>query len=263
MGWYPRQIDKIEEFLVPFTACQGVRVAIAPHAGWYYSGALSALAVSSLDREAETVVVIGGHLPRNMPILIAKEDGVKTPLGSMIIDSELRKEFEKQISSRSDVYEDNTVEVLLPMIHYFFPNAKLLWLRFPAEISSYKAGKLLFLTSKALGRSIVVLASVDLTHYGDNYGFTPNGRGKAALDWVKNVNDAALIKAVLDGDAELVLKRAEEDSSSCSAGAILGALGFASEQGGQAKLLKYATSADVTGDTAPASFVGYAAIALA
>ena len=263
-GWYPREKSKIEEFLKPFVepdSTAGI-AAIAPHAGWYYSGYLAALAVSSLDRKAETVVVIGGHLPEKMPILIAQEDGVKTPFGNMTIDSELRKEFEKEISWRSDGYQDNTVEVLLPMVHYFFPSARLLWLRFPAEISSYDAGKALSLTAKALGRRAVVIASVDLTHYGDNYGFSPKGRGKAGLEWVKNVNDAGLIEAVLAKDPGKVLKRAKEDSSTCSPGAILGAMGFASEKGSEARLLKYVTSADITADASPSSFVGYAAISL-
>ena len=279
-GWYPREKGKVEEFLKPFAKNLGsnsspgsnsadelASAVIAPHAGWYYSGSLAALAVSSLDPDAQTVVVIGGHLPRNMPILMAEEDGAKTPLGNMTIDKELQREFENQlfenqISFQSDRYNDNTVEVLLPMVHYFFPNAKLLWLRFPSELSSFDSGKLLSKAAVALRRHIVVVASADLTHYGDNYGFAPKGRGKAAMDWVKNVNDATLIEAVLAGDHAAVLKCAEEDRSSCSAGAILGALGFSAGAGKQAKLLGYNTSADVNGEEAPASLVGYAAISL-
>ena len=122
------------------------------------------MAVSVLDRQAETVAVIGGHLPRGMPILLASEDGVKTPLGTMKIDKELREKFEKQVSSRPDNHADNTVEVLLPMVHYFFPRAELLWLRFPAEMPSVEAGKLLADTAASLGRRIVVIGSTDLTH---------------------------------------------------------------------------------------------------
>jgi AmmeMemoRadiSam system protein B len=264
-GWYPRQREKVEEFLEPYKknkgALRGADAAIAPHAGWYYSGPLAALAVSSLKPEAETVAVIGGHLPRGMPILSAREDGVKTPLGTMMIDKELAKEFEKRIPTAPDRYQDNTVEVLLPMAHYFFPEAKLLWLRFPAELSSFEAGKILAETAMNLGRRVVVLSSTDLTHYGHNYGFSPRGRGKPALEWVKKNNDAAFINAVLEGAPSVVLKRAEEDSSACSAGAVLGALGFAAQNEKSARLLDYYTSADVVaGDDIPDSFVGYAAI---
>jgi AmmeMemoRadiSam system protein B len=266
-GWFPRQREKIEEFLDPFKGSKEALLpavaAIAPHAGWYYSGRLAALSVSSLASGAETVVVIGGHLPRGASVLAAREDGVKTPFGAMMIDSEFREAFGKRITIAPDNYQDNTVEVLLPMAHYFYPESKLLWLRFPAQISSFEAGKILAETAADLGRKIVVLSSTDLTHYGRNYGFSPKGSGKPALEWVKRSNDAAFINAVLSGDAALALKRAEDDSSACSAGAVLGALGFASLKGNKAKLLEYSTSADVLeseDDDVPDSFVGYAAI---
>jgi AmmeMemoRadiSam system protein B len=264
-GWYPREKSKIEAFLAPFSGETRALAAIAPHAGWYFSGEPAALAVSSLGKEAETIAVIGGHLPTGMPILLAGEDGVKTPFGVMKIDRELREEFSKHApvfnSVKPDRYQDNTVEILLPMVRYFFPDAELLWLRFPAGPSSFDAGKLLSECAKSLGRRIRVIGSTDLTHYGRNYGYSPKGTGKAALEWVKKVNDAALINAVLEGDPSRVLRRAEEDSSSCSAGAVLGAMGFAASEGAASvRLLDYRTSADVD-DEVPDSFVGYAAIA--
>jgi MEMO1 family protein len=266
-GWYPRQTGAIEDFLGSIKKAKDTlplsQAAIAPHAGWYYSGRLAALAVSSLDVQAGTVVVIGGHLPEGMPVLSAREDGVKTPLGAMMIDKELRESFEKLVSTSPDRYQDNTVEVLLPIARYFFPEAKLLWLRFPAELSSFEAGKILAETAADLGKRVVLLSSTDLTHYGRNYGFNPKGIGKPALDWVKKTNDVAFINAVLEGEPSEVLKRADEDKSACSAGAVLGALGFAAQMGKKAKLLEYSTSADVLqseGDEIPDSFVGYAAI---
>jgi AmmeMemoRadiSam system protein B len=263
-GWYPRDGKTIEGFLKPFSGKEGsAPAAIAPHAGWYYAGKTAALAVSAL-KDAETVVVIGGHLPRGAPFLFAEEEGVKTPLGTMEIDGELRKRLQKALSGRSDPYQDNTVEVLLPMVHYFFPHARLLWVRFPSESASFDAGRLLAETAEALGRGVAVLGSTDLTHYGDNYGYSPRGRGKEALEWVKKVNDAAFIEAVLSGDPSGVLRRAEEDLSACSAGAVLGAMGFISHYGPQkAKLLDYALSADVMDGDVPDSFVGYGAISLA
>ena len=262
-GWYPRDRVKINEFLTPFIKKGASQAAIAPHAGWYYSGLCAASAVSSLIPEAETVAVIGGHLPEGMPVLIAEEEAVRTPLGTIKIDVELRDAFRQGLETRPDRYQDNTVEVLLPMVHYFFPGAKLLWLRFPAALSSFGAGKFLAETAASMGRRVVALASTDLTHYGDNYGFNPHGSGKAALEWVKTVNDAAFIAAVLKGDPALVLKRAREDYSACSAGAVLGALGFCEELGlSERKLLEYRNSADADPEVIPDSFVGYAGISL-
>lgn len=261
-GWYPGDRVKIDEFLKPHARQGTASAAMAPHAGWYYSGFCAAKAVSSLDCKAETVAVIGGHLGEAAPALAASEDAVKTPLGTMAIDAELRQAFHKKLDTRPDRYQDNTVEVLLPMVRYFFPDAKLLWLRLPAAQSSFEAGKLLAESASSLGRRIAVLASTDLTHYGDNYGYSPKGRGKAALDWVKNVNDSGFISAVLEGDPKKVLAHADRNFSACSAGAVLGALGFTAASGvTERRLLEYCTSAEAC-DTGkiPDSFVGYAAI---
>jgi AmmeMemoRadiSam system protein B len=263
-GWYPRDPGEIKKFLGAYSEkSRNSRAVIAPHAGWFYSGMTAACALSALDREADTIAVIGGHLPKGAPFLFACESGVKTPFGVMMIDNELQESLGKQLAWKPDLYQDNTVEVLLPMAHYFFPDAKLLWVRFPANFESYQAGRILAETAGKLGRRVAAVGSTDLTHYGDNYGFSPAGRGKKALAWVQDINDAAFIRAVLSGDPRKVLSRAVEDSSACSAGAVLGAMGFASSAGaGTAELLDYRTSADALEGETPDSFVGYAAIAL-
>lgn len=263
-GWYPRNPAEIENFLSPFAAVQsGAPAAIAPHAGWFFSGRLAAQAAASLDRRAETVVVLGGHLGAGSPPLFAMEDGVRTPLGVMPIDAALRRVLVRELDGREDAYRDNTVEVLLPMARFFFPRASLVWLRLPAQSASFEAGASIAKAAAQLGRTVAVLASTDLTHYGANYGFAPKGAGSAALRWVREVNDRNFIRAVEEGNPALVLERAEGDCSACSAGAVLGAMGFARSLGsGHPRLLDYATSADALaacGDAAPDSFVGYAA----
>jgi AmmeMemoRadiSam system protein B len=96
------------------------------------------------------------------------------------------------------------------------------------------------------------------------------GKGKQALDWMRQVNDAAFINAVLSGNPDEVLARSEEDFSACSAGAVLGAMGFASQgnlKNLKPSLLDYCTSADACfsqesfDGEIPESFVGYASIA--
>ncbi|MDR1278741.1 MAG: AmmeMemoRadiSam system protein B [Treponema sp.] len=261
-GWYPRTGGEISRFLSDFVQTDAAPsvAAIAPHAGWFYSGRIAAAAVSALDRKAETAVILGGHLPAGAPPLFAGEDAVRTPLGNMPLDRELREALKKEFGGREDRYQDNTVEALLPMVHFFLPGAKLLWLRLPAELNSFEAGKALARTGKTLGRSLTVLGSTDLTHYGDNYGFSPQGRGAKALRWVREQNDRAFIEAVEGGIPEKILERAESDQSSCSVGAVLGVLGYTQTLGpSRARLLAYGTSADVPADEVPGSFVGYAA----
>ncbi|MDR3247970.1 MAG: AmmeMemoRadiSam system protein B [Treponema sp.] len=281
-GWYPRDAAGITRFLEPFKAgaaspgatASGI-AAMSPHAGWYYSGAVSAAAFAALDKSADTIVILGGHLAARSPVLLVTEDAYRSPLGLMDIDGELRAALCTAFGKTghpwaADRYRDNTVEVLVPLAHYFFPRSRLLALRLPADSSSFQTGQSLADAAKALGRKIVVIASTDLTHYGPNYGFSPQGQGARALAWMREVNDRRFIDAVLEGNPETVLLRAEEESSACSAGAVLGALGFACAFSGDAarrsgaELLAYGTSADVAedphGGDIPDSFVGYAAI---
>jgi AmmeMemoRadiSam system protein B len=271
-GWYPRQAEEIERFLAPFRRPSAdsagkpgnARTAVAPHAGWDYSGAIAARAAASLDPGAETGVVAGGHLPTGYPVLAVCEDAAATPLGIIEMDAELRDLIQKELRCAPDQYRDNTVEVQLPMIKYFFPDARLVSLRLPPENSSIETGKIIARAAALLGRKTVLLGSSDLTHYGDNYGYSPRGRGQEALDWVKNINDAGFIRAVLEDKPEEALRHAETAFSACSAGAVLACLGFARETGaGPAELLAYTTSADIHpagGGDIPDSFVGYAAI---
>ena len=266
-GWFPRDPKPVSAFLSEFADSdkpeRGIsRAAVAPHAGWYYSGRIAARAVSSLRQDADTVVVIGGHLSAGSAPLFALEDAVRTPFGNILIDSDLRSILFDELKGAEDRYRDNTVEVLLPMAHYFFPKTNLLWLRLPAEERSFEAGRILSEAAAKLNRKVNVIASTDLTHYGANYGFSPHGAGKDALLWVRETNDAKFIKAVENGNKNEVLRCADQDYSACSAGAVLGAMGFAEAEGlGSARLLEYGTSADVNGENGvPDSFVGYAAM---
>ena len=261
-GWYPRNPGEISRFLSGM-ARGTARAAIAPQAGWHYSGKIAARAVAALDSAIDVLVVIGGHVPAGCPPLFAMEDAVNTPLGAMIIHADLRAALIRKLGSQEDRYADNTVEVLLPMARFFHPAASLVWVRFPAELSSFDSGKIIAAAAAETGITAAVLASTDLTHYGPNYGFMPEGGGPQALRWVREVNDRRFIDAIESGDPAAVLERAETESSSCSPGPVLGAMGFAGAIGcGPARLLEYGTSVDTMETvTSSDSFVGYAAFA--
>jgi AmmeMemoRadiSam system protein B len=264
-GWYPSSAEQIARFLAGFEKHDDECPAVAaPHASWHYSGAVAARAVAALRRSADTVVVLGGHLPGGFPPLYAEEDAVFLPQDCMEFDDEFRALLIRELPGKGDRFQDNTVEVLLPMVRHFFPAARLLWLRLPADRTSFEAGRIIARVGAELGRNFVVLGSTDLTHYGENYDFAPHGTGLSALDWVKTKNDRNFITAVLAGDAGDALRRAEEEKSACSPGPVLACMGYAgAARAGSALLLDYATSADVSiagGEGIPASFVGYAAL---
>ena len=265
-GWYPSSADavraRVEEFL---SACppepEGSAVAVvAPHAGWGYSGALAAAAAASLRRAAETVVIVGGHLGPRENVYAAFEEALDTPLGAARTDTELLGAVRGRIAVAEDRIADNTVEVHLPLVRVLFPEARVVAFRAPASQLARALGVAVHLAARELGRSVVLLGSTDLTHYGPSYDFEPEGRGEAAARWVREVNDRRFIEAVVALDGEEALRRALRERSACSPGAAVAAIAFARAGGAaNARLLHYRTSLDV----APASsFVGYAAVLL-
>jgi AmmeMemoRadiSam system protein B len=262
-GWYPSGkaeiVRRIEEFLKASPEPSlPARAAVAPHAGWEFSGRVACRALRCLPADTETVVVVGGHLGPEEGVLAAFEQGYETPLGPLEADLALLDALRARLQVREDRYPDNTVEIQLPFIRHFLPKARALALRASPSQDALRLGEALAACARETGRQAAVVGSTDLTHYGPNYGFTPQGSGAAALKWVREVNDRRLVEALLGLRLEQALELARRERSACSVGGAVAAARFARELGcAEGRLLEYATSHDVHPSS---SFVGYAAI---
>jgi AmmeMemoRadiSam system protein B len=269
-GWYPfdgKDCKKeIESYLEGWTPSQlplskGLG-GIVPHAGWYFSGRLAARVFYTLklNSKAEVVILYGGHLSAEDLPRIVTEEVCETPVGDFEIHTGFVKKLMESIEIRkeSPTSGDNTIEVQLAMVKYFFPEAKLVALRCPLSLKAETVGRVVAKIAKKEGISILAVGSTDLTHYGPNYGFLSKGMGPASVEWVKNVNDKGFIDRALRMDAEGLLKHATENDSACSAGAAVSAMATCKVLGAEKGiLLDYYTSYDIMPDD---SFVGYAGI---
>ncbi|HAK47392.1 MAG TPA: AmmeMemoRadiSam system protein B, partial [Spirochaeta sp.] len=201
-SWYPdREADissELERWSGDITADSGLLSAVVPHAGWYYSGRTAAEALKSLCPGKEVLAVIGGHLPPGSSIIAAPEEQIETPLGSLNNRLDLIRRLSGELVIGDDIFSDNTVEVILPMIKAFSPEAEIMWLRAPADEKSITLGEKLYELAESEQIDLSVIGSTDLTHYGSNYDFYPEGPGADGLDWVKNVNDAGIINLLTD-----------------------------------------------------------------
>ncbi|PIV22470.1 MAG: AmmeMemoRadiSam system protein B [Deltaproteobacteria bacterium CG_4_8_14_3_um_filter_45_9] len=269
-GWYPFDgkdcKGEIESYLEGWSPSQlqltkGLG-GIVPHAGWFFSGKLAARVFYSLKLKSkvEVVVLYGGHLSTEDLPRIVTEEACETPFG----DIEIHTVFVKNLMKRMDVRKesptsgDNTIEIQLAMVKYFFPEAKLVAIRSPLSLKAETLGKEVAEIAKKEGISILTIGSTDLTHYGPNYGFLNKGVGPASVEWVKKENDKGFIDRALRMDAEALLKHALENDSACSAGAAISAMSTSKALGAEKGiLLDYYTSYDIMPDD---SFVGYAGI---
>jgi len=269
-GWYPFDgkdcKGEIESYLEGWSPSQlqltkGLG-GIVPHAGWFFSGKLAARVFYSLKLKSkvEVVVLYGGHLSTEDLPRIVTEEACETPFG----DIEIHTVFVKNLMKRMDVRKesptsgDNTIEIQLAMVKYFFPEAKLVAIRSPLSLKAETLGKEVAEIAKKEGISILTIGSTDLTHYGPNYGFLNKGVGPASVEWVKKENDKGFIDRALRMDVEALLKHALENDSACSAGAAISAMSTSKALGAEKGiLLDYYTSYDIMPDD---SFVGYAGI---
>jgi len=269
-GWYPvdekdcrREIESYLRGWTPPPILKGV-AGIVPHAGWYFSGKLAARVFSCLksrgERKIDAVIVYGGHLaPSDLPRIVT-EKSWETPLGDVEIHAEAATKLMKRIEMKKESASsgDNTIEVQLAMVKYFFPDSKLLALRSPVSLKAKELGEAVADVAETEGISILAIGSTDLTHYGPNYGFLPQGRGPSAVEWVREENDKGFIDRALRMEIEGLLKHALEYDSACSAGAAASAAATGKALGAEKGLLiGYYTSYDILPDE---SFVGYAGI---
>ena len=268
-GWYPGSAGGCRAEIEPYVAGvaplpPGARVlgGIVPHAGWYFSGKAAARVfyLTAKVTQPQVVVVFGGHLGGNSPPLLVPDEAWETPLGNLPLATEFYEPLRKRLTVLEEYPGDNTIEVQLPLVKYFFPNAKVLALRSPHSLKAVELGEAVVAVAQELKVSLLAFGSTDLTHYGPNYGWAPKGRGPEAVKWVKEVNDKRFIDAALKLDSRGMLQAAQEDQSACSAGGAVAAVAAAKKLGARKAILHdYYTSYDVMPND---SFVGYAGIVL-
>ena len=268
-GWYPdsarecrREIEGFLQYINNFQFDDTLfRGGLVPHAGWYFSGRLAALVMHACARgpKPDVVALFGGHLGSG-PGIIYADQAWETPIGPIECDLDLVRPLTEQlVLSPEGVHtNDNTVEIQIPLVKYFFPESRLVALRAPHSEKALELGQRLAQLAEAQGKIMVAIGSTDLTHYGPNYGFSPRGSGPEAVRWVREVNDRGFIEKCLLMDGPGLLRHAAENSSACSAGGAAAAVSACRTMGRQeGRLLDYYTSYDVMPGQ---SFVGYAGI---
>lgn len=272
-NWYPESAAGCKREIDSFLKDPKIKAAsskkrpvggIVPHAGWYFSGSIACNVIYRLkeERPPDVFVIFGMHLHPAAPFYVMKEGAWETPFGEIQIERELAgrlvQKFAPNIEAFEDFAQDNTIELQLPFIKYFFKDVKMVPIGVPPTKDSLEIGKAAVEIATELGLRVKVIGSTDLTHYGLNYGFAPEGTGPAALDWMCNENDRRIIDAILAMDPLRVVSEAKAHHNACCAGAVAAAVAAAKQLGAKkAESIAYATSYEKSpGD----SFVGYAGI---
>jgi hypothetical protein len=239
---------------------------VVPHAGWAYSGAIACNVIRCLAQAGppapDVIAVFGMHLHAASSSIMMPKGAWATPFGELPVAEEVAAEMIHRFAFRLETPDrythDNTIELQLPFIKYFFPQAAILAMGVPPTDASLRIGKAVVEIARRLGLTLKVIGSTDLTHYGSNYGFTGQGSGASAVAWVTQKNDRRIIEAMLDLDPQRVISEALENRNACCPGGAAAAIEAGKHLGATAaESISYATSYD----RSPAeSFVGYVGI---
>jgi AmmeMemoRadiSam system protein B len=232
------------------TAPARVRACLVPHAGYIYSGHVTG-AVFARIRLPKRILILGvRHYPRGEPAAILTSGAWRTPLGDAPIDEALAGALRKACALlREDSVghsAEHSLEVQLPFLQVLVPDftfvpVALGTVRFEDLVS---VGEAIARFLAAQKEDVLLLTTSDLNHYED--------------DATTRVKDRKAIERLLARDARGLYNACRnEDISMCGLGpavAMLTALNALDTK--KSELVKYATSADVSGDRD--AVVGYA-----
>jgi len=271
--FYPRNADELSGMIDRFLrGASGVdeRKAlglVVPHAGYIYCGETQAHSYRALMRDEYIFIILGpNHREYGPKIAVMKEGVWKTPLGIMRIDSEMAEsilrnsEAEESITAHT---EEHSIEVQLPWMLKRFPGSSFvpILLHSLSEKEVREFGMSLKEAMESIGKSAIIIASSDFTHFGEVYGYTPvEGGISRRLNFIKEIDREA---------AEAIAKLAPErflDTVLEKRATICGYLGIASMlyalkgRARKGEILHYSTSYEVSKD--PHAIVGYCGIVI-
>jgi AmmeMemoRadiSam system protein B len=231
------------------------KACLVPHAGYFYSGPVAGAVYARMAIPKKILILGVRHYPRGANAAILSSGAWRTPLGDAPIDEALAEALraacpllrEDSVAHSSE----HSLEVQIPFLQVLQKEFTFV----PVALGSLRFEDLV-IVGQAIGRviaassdEILLLTTSDLNHYEN--------------DATTRVKDRKAIERILAVDASGLYDTCRNEAiSMCGLGPTVAML-TALESLGTARqeLVRYATSADVSGDLN--SVVGYAGILLA
>lgn len=243
-----RQLTAVEPGTEPIRS----RACLVPHAGYSYSGHVAGAVFSRVALPHKILILGVRHFPRGQAAAILSSGAWRTPLGDVPIDGPLAQLLRNacpllQEDSVAHAGE-HSLEVQLPFLQVLVPGFTFV----PVALGTIRFNDLVAIgegIGQVLAKSVedvLLLTTSDLNHYENEV--------------ITREKDKRALQCILDLDArELYDTCRDQDISMCGLGPAVAMLTALKTLGvRRVDLVKYATSADVSGDTD--AVVGYAGL---
>src|SRR5262252_666177 len=227
-----------------------VKACLVPHAGYMYSGHVAGAVFARVALPKKIILLGVRHYPRGEPAAILSSGAWRTPLGDAPIDEEFASALRQECPVlREDGVAHSTehsLEVQVPFLQTLAPGFSFV----PVALGTVEFESLVRVgegIARVLGGTkdeVLLLTTSDLNHYED--------------DATTRVKDHKAIDRLLAFDARGLYDTCRnQEISMCGLGPAVSMLTALHALGAKnAELVKYATSADVSGDRS--QVVGYA-----
>jgi hypothetical protein len=231
---------------------EGALGCVVPHAGYMYSGHVAGAVFGRLPKRSTFIILCPNHTGRGAPLAIISSGEWLTPLGRVPIDSTMAHLLRHSchlLMEDAEAHEDeHSIEVQLPFLQR--SAGEFEFVPIAIGVGGYSGleslGHSIAQAVRPAAGAVMIIASSDMNHYEPD-GLTRE-KDRKAIDKILVLDPPGLYE---------VLRR--EDISMCGYGPTIAMLTATKDLGAQhAELIKYATSADTSGDRD--AVVGYAGI---
>jgi AmmeMemoRadiSam system protein B len=226
------------------------RACLVPHAGYVFSGHVAGAVLARIALPRKIIILGVRHYPRGEPAAILSSGAWRTPLGDARIDEALAEALKKGCPLlREDSVAHSTehsLEVQLPFLQVLAPGfafvpVALGTVRYESLVS---VGEAIARVLESAKESVLLLTTSDLNHYEDDA--TTRSKDRKAIEQLMALDARGLYDTCRN-----------EEISMCGLGPAVAMLTALNALGvKKSELVKYATSADVSGDRD--AVVGYA-----
>ncbi|HLC17545.1 MAG TPA: AmmeMemoRadiSam system protein B [Thermodesulfobacteriota bacterium] len=255
--FYPGGAKELQEEVRGFIkeeAREKATALIAPHAGYIYSGSVAGAVYSAVDIPDDVVLLGPNHTGLGARASVMTEGEWEIPTGTVGINTELAgmiagstRLFSPDTSAHLN---EHSLEVQLPFIHCLNRGARFVPITvMQADLDEcIEMGNALAGVIKDYGREVLIAVSSDMNHYESDK--RTREKDKLAIDQVLSLDARGLLEVT-----------ARKDITMCGVFPAAIAITAARALGAsRARLIKYATSGETSGDYD--HVVGYAGIVI-
>ncbi len=271
-SWYPgdsqRLASEVDGYLA--AADPGPRpagralVAVAPHAGYQYSGPTAGHLYGALatDRPRRVFILSPSHRAHLTQIALSGAEAFATPLGKVPVDAAATTDLDDHpLFAVDDAAhaQEHAIEIQLPFLQRLWPDAvpTIIPLLVPPLDDEAGRAAAQALVSQ-LDEDSLLLVSTDFTHYGQAYGYVPFVQDVPAS--LERLDSGAVLRILAGDGSGLRAYGRQSGITMCGLAATAVALDCGLPSGYEGALLHYARSGDRDGNYDLS--VSYAAVLL-